>query len=78
MGSPAGSLAVLSFRGPTAYLFCFKVLFLRESECVCVHEWGAEGEREADTLRSREPDGCGTRSQDPKIMTWAGGRCLTD
>ena len=34
-----------------------------------------EGEGEPGSPLSREP--CGTRSQDPEIMTWTKGRCLT-
>ena len=36
-----------------------------------------EGEGEADSLPSEEPD-VGLKPQDPGIMTWAKGRCSTD
>ena len=59
--------------------FFFKFYFwekVREKE----HEWGerSEGQGEADSSLSTEPHGCKTRSQDPGIMTWAEGRCLTN
>ena len=56
----------------------------REREWAREHEWKehkrgerSEGERQADPLRSREPD-AGLPSQDPRIMTWAEGKHLTD
>ena len=38
---------------------------------------GAEGEGGADSRLNREPDE-GVLSQEPRIKTWAEGRCLTD
>ena len=43
-----------------------------------MHEWGAEGEGEADSPLSREPEWDMIQgSKDPKIMIWAEGRHLT-
>ena len=54
-------------------------IYLREKERTWERDykpgWGIEGE--ANSPLSREPN-AGAGSQDPKIMTWADGRCLTD
>ena len=53
-------------------LFLLKILFI----------WEREGVRGRDRGRSQLPDEqgawCGAPSQDPKIMTWVEGRCLTN
>ena len=52
-------------------LFFKKILF--------IYSWQTERSRDIDRGRSRSLQGawCGTRSQDPEIMTWAKGRCST-
>ena len=53
-------------------LFIFKdFIWERETEIVTEIERAWVGEE-------REKQACGAESQDPKIMTWAKGRCLTD
>ena len=51
-------------------LFLFKILFIWEREKE--HKQG-EGQRK----REKQGAWSRTRSQDPGIMTWAEGRCLT-
>ena len=49
----------------------------RERESTCLE--GAEAEGEAYSLLPAEQGAqCGAWSQDPEIMTWAEGRCLTN
>ena len=59
------------------HLYFFKDLFIcsLEREKAYVHKQGggAEEEGEADSSLSREPN----VGLDPRIMTWANGRCLT-
>ena len=54
-----------------------KIIYLGE-KAEQEHEWGERGRGKG---RSRFPSqqgaGCGTWSQDLRIMTWAKGRCLT-
>ena len=60
------------------FFFFLKILFIYLRERVSAQAGEeAEGEGEVDSLLSREPD-VGAWSQDPGIMTWAEGRCLTD
>ena len=63
-----------------------KIIYSFEKEGESKTQAGEE-EGEADSPLSREPDAQpepdvgpdpGTQSQDPGIMTWAQGRCLTD
>ena len=60
------------------YFFFFKNLFIwvRERKCTCVCARSkTEGEGVADSLQGAPGR---AQSQDPEIMTWAEGRCLTD
>ena len=74
-----------SFYCQIKFSYCFKLfwkrfyvfIWERERERASQQGAGAEGEGETGSLLSREPS-MEARSQDPEIMTWAEGRCLTD
>ena len=55
--------------GYSAFFFFFKILFIYSWETHREAETQAEGE--AGSMQGAQ---CGTRSQDPRIMTWAEGR----
>ena len=59
------------------YLFYFLKDFIYVFEREQEPGGGAEGVGEAGSLLRREPKE-GLHPQDPEIMTWAEGRCLTN
>ena len=60
------------------FSFFFKILFIWERVWTRERKqkW-EEGKGEAESSQSREPN-AGAQFQDPRIMTWAEGKCLTN